>query len=294
MDLKLQATQDIDNMNPYQSALASFAPSSNVPIGSRFAQNNQQRAKSTVDQQSEALARVNEIRGLWSSSMSSQKPTGGYEENSRYSSSRTFKMPEPTPKKQAPDLSFNLSEVLNRQKSYLVDAKDAPSGASAPIATGGMKNMWNTQTGSWEQVPMEGVDKVFAGGYFDVDRGTGELKTEAWNVAEQENKNIQDFAQREGRYPTKEEAAQMNPLTGRMFGSGGFTTKQFAEYQDKTNILKAAGSHRETELERSQKQWEENPLRAGVGPLGWYGAYEESRKPNQAIIDQILKERRGK
>jgi hypothetical protein len=222
MDLKLQATQDIDNMNPYQSALASSAPSSNIPIGNQSAKNNQQRAKSTVDQQSEALARVNEIRGLWSSSMSSQKPTGGYEENSRYSSSRTFKMPEPK-QSASVDLSFNLSEVLNRQKSYLVDAKDAPSGASAPIATGGMKNMWNTQTGSWEQVPIEGVDKVFAGGYFDVDRGTRELKTEAWNAAEQENKNIQNFAQREGRYPTKEEAAQMNPLTGKIFGGRPFT-----------------------------------------------------------------------
>jgi len=281
-------------MNPYQSALASFAPSSNVPIGSRFAQNNQQRAKSTVDQQSEALARVNEIRGLWSSSMSSQKPTGGYEENSRYSSSRTFKMPEPTPKKQAPDLSFNLSEVLNRQKSYLVDAKDAPSGASAPIATGGMKNMWNTQTGNWEQVPMEGVDKVFAGGYFDVDRGTGELKTEAYYISKNANENLKGFVESEGRWPTAEEFQRMNPNVGKAVGGGGFTPKQFADYQDKTNILKAAGSHRETELERSQKQWEENPLRAGVGPLGEYGAYEESRKPNQAIIDQILKERRGK
>jgi hypothetical protein len=276
MDLQPREILDIDNMNPYQSALASSAPSSNFPIGNESAKNNQQRAKGIVDQQSDALARVSEIRGLWAESSQSQqeRPLGQ------------------EPSIQAPSFSFDLSDVLNRQKSYLVDAKDAPSGASAPIATGGMKNMWNTQTGSWEQVPMEGVDKVFAGGYFDVDRGTGELKTEAYYISKNANENVKDFVEREGRFPTAEEFKQMNPNVGKTVGGGGFTPKQSAKYQDATNILKTAGWHRETELERSQKQWEENPMRTGVGPLGELGAYEESRKPNQEIIDQILKERK--
>jgi hypothetical protein len=87
-----------------------------------------------------------------------------------------------------------------------------------------MKNMWNTQTGSWEQVPMEGVDKVFAGAYYDVDPKSKELKTEAWNYGQKANKNIETFAQTQGRYPTQAEAAEMNPLTGKLFGHRAFTS----------------------------------------------------------------------
>jgi hypothetical protein len=255
-------------MNPYQSALASSAPSSNFPIGNESAKNNQQRAKGIVDQQSEALARVNEIRGLWSSSMSSEQLQEALKIGA-------------TPK-------LKDRPLVNPGDPGAPNIYQNPP----PIMGGGMKTMWNKETESYEFIPAFPGSRVFAGTYYDTDRETGELKSEAYYISKNANENVKNFVETEGRFPTAEEFQRMNPNVGKTVGGGGFTPKQSAKYQDATNILKTAGWHRETELERSQKQWEENPMRTGVGPLGGYGSYAEARKPNQEIIDKILKERK--
>jgi hypothetical protein len=143
-------------MNLYQSALASSAPSSNIPIGNQSAQNNQQRAGSAVDQQSEALARVNEIRGLWESSNASQQkgllqqqrdweestahtgtgPLGEYGAATQFASSKTFKMGRPENNKPMGRGGFGMGMypgLLNSEFYNIITSKD-PEGATGQFA----------------------------------------------------------------------------------------------------------------------------------------------------------------